>query len=79
MATNSTTKKSCFAKKLMNIEAWRWKVLSSRGIFRFKWKRLNAMKFSFFHDIYFKIVSIFEAIFLVSTLCFFFLCCGCHF
>lgn len=27
----------------------------------------------------FKIVSVFEGVVLVSALCFFFLCCGCHF
>jgi hypothetical protein len=27
----------------------------------------------------FKIISVLEAIVLVITLCFFFLCCGCHF
>ncbi|KAL2930732.1 Transient receptor potential cation channel subfamily V member 2 [Bienertia sinuspersici] len=61
----------------MSKEAWRWRVLSSG--FRFRWKRLNMIKFSFFNDVYFKIISAFEAVFIVSSLCFFFLCCGCHF
>lgn len=75
--TNSATKKKWSAKRLMSKEAWRWRVLSSG--FRFPWKRLHMIKLSFLHDFLFKIVSTFEAIFLVSSLCFFFLCCGCHF
>ncbi|KAK9706933.1 hypothetical protein RND81_07G161800 [Saponaria officinalis] len=78
-ATNSTTKKSWFVRKLMNKEAWRWRLLSNGGILKIKWKRINMIKLSVFHDIYFKIISTFEAVFLVSTLCLFFLCCGCHF
>ncbi|WOG84998.1 hypothetical protein DCAR_0104184 [Daucus carota subsp. sativus] len=33
----------------------------------------------FVNDVLFKIVSVFEGVVLVSTLCIFFLCCGCHF
>ncbi|KAK8642005.1 hypothetical protein V6N13_011369 [Hibiscus sabdariffa] len=61
-------------KRLMKKEAWRWKLLGSA----FKWKRLN-IKLSFIDDVRFKIVSVLEAIYLVATLCFFYLCCGCHF
>ncbi|XP_057536574.1 uncharacterized protein LOC130814503 [Amaranthus tricolor] len=77
MATSPETKKSWFVKRLMTKEAWRWRVLSSG--FRFKWKKLNKFKFSFLQDLLFKFVSVFEAIFLVSSLCFFYLCCGCQF
>ncbi|KAI6703463.1 hypothetical protein NL676_012599 [Syzygium grande] len=44
----------------------------------FRWKRVN-IQLSFFDDVVFKLVSILEAIVLVSTLCFFYLFCGCHF
>ncbi|KAL5997505.1 hypothetical protein ACLOJK_008435 [Asimina triloba] len=43
-----------------------------------KWKRLE-FQLSLLDDVLFKVVSVFEAIVLVSTLCFFYLCCGCHF
>ncbi|GLU22703.1 hypothetical protein SLE2022_387590 [Rubroshorea leprosula] len=42
----------------------------------FKGKRLHL---SFMDDVLFRIVSVFEAIVLVVALCFFYLCCGCHF
>nr|DAD33832.1 TPA_asm: hypothetical protein HUJ06_012683 [Nelumbo nucifera] len=54
--------------------SWPWRFRSSG----FRWKRLD-FHLSFFDDVLFKILSVFEAIFLVSTLCFFYLCCGCHF
>ncbi|KAI6703458.1 hypothetical protein NL676_012594 [Syzygium grande] len=44
----------------------------------FRWKRVN-IQLSFFDDVVFKLVSVLEAIVLVSTLCFFYLFCGCHF
>ncbi|KAJ9153202.1 hypothetical protein P3X46_026667 [Hevea brasiliensis] len=52
---------------------WRWRFLGSA----FKWKRIH-FQLSFVDDVLFKIVSVFEAIVLVATLCFFYLCCGCH-
>ncbi|KAJ9135892.1 hypothetical protein P3X46_033017 [Hevea brasiliensis] len=52
---------------------WRWRFLGSA----FKWKRKH-FQLSFVDDVLFKIVSVFEAIVLVATLCFFYLCCGCH-
>ncbi|CAA3000896.1 AF211538_1Avr9 Cf-9 rapidly elicited 180, partial [Olea europaea subsp. europaea] len=55
--------------------ASRWKFKSSTGL---RWKRRFSLHLWFVDDILFKIVSIFEAIILVATLCFFFLCCGCH-
>ncbi|KAL9452229.1 hypothetical protein AB3S75_008090 [Citrus x aurantiifolia] len=58
-------------KRLIKRESLRWKFLG-------KWKRLN-LQISFFDDVLFKIVSVFEAVVLVATACFFFLCCGCHF
>ncbi|KAF8031099.1 hypothetical protein BT93_D0327 [Corymbia citriodora subsp. variegata] len=44
----------------------------------FRWKRVN-IQLSFFDDVVFKLVSVLEAIVLVSTLGFFYLFCGCHF
>ncbi|KAK4347345.1 hypothetical protein RND71_033684 [Anisodus tanguticus] len=55
---------------------WRFKNLSS-GL-RWKSKRLYKLRHWFVDCFLFKIVSVFEAIFLVSTLAFFYLCCGCH-
>ncbi|KAK4361310.1 hypothetical protein RND71_020262 [Anisodus tanguticus] len=55
---------------------WRFKNLSS-GL-RWKSKRLYKLLHWFVDCFLFKIVSVFEAIFLVSTLAFFYLCCGCH-
>ncbi|OMO78564.1 hypothetical protein COLO4_24713 [Corchorus olitorius] len=61
-------------KRLIKKESWRWKILGSG----FKWKRLN-IQLSFIDDVLFRIASVLEAIYLVATLCFFYLCCGCHF
>ncbi|OIT28759.1 PREDICTED: uncharacterized protein LOC109212246 [Nicotiana attenuata] len=55
---------------------WRFKNLSS-GL-RWKSKRLYKLRYWIVDCLLFKIVSVFEAIFLVSTLAFFYLCCGCH-
>ncbi|KAI3466809.1 hypothetical protein Pfo_023472 [Paulownia fortunei] len=55
--------------------AWRWKLKSSTG---FRWKRRFNLHLWLVDSFLFKIVSVFEAIVLVSRLCFFFLCCGCH-
>ncbi|KAL7211473.1 hypothetical protein ACSBR2_014355 [Camellia fascicularis] len=52
---------------------WWWRLRSSG----FRWKRLRFQLW-FVDGFLFKIVSVFEAIFLVATLCFFYLCCGCH-
>ncbi|PSS02944.1 Poly(A) polymerase catalytic subunit like [Actinidia chinensis var. chinensis] len=43
----------------------------------FRWKKLSFRNW-FVDGFLFKIVSLFEAVFLVGTLCFFYLCCGCH-
>nr|POE95296.1 hypothetical protein CFP56_05656 [Quercus suber] len=43
----------------------------------FKWKRLD-FQMAIVDGVVFKIVSVVEAVVLVSTLCFFYLCCGCH-
>ena len=61
-------------KKMMSKELWPW---------RFSWLfRRNPIDFQMFHflvdNVFFKIVSVVEAIVLVSTLCFFLLCCGGH-
>ncbi|WCJ27372.1 hypothetical protein M5689_009120 [Euphorbia peplus] len=65
--------KMWFNRKLKVKDAsWRYKLNI------FKWKRLN-LNMSFLDTLVFKIMSVFEAIVLVGTLSFFFLCCGCHF
>ncbi|TYH48106.1 hypothetical protein ES332_D10G045600v1 [Gossypium tomentosum] len=71
------TKRWMLFKRLMKKELWRWKFLGSA----FKWKNMPSLNIhlSFIDDVLFKIASVLEAIFLVSTLCFFYLCCGCHF
>ncbi|CAN4082060.1 unnamed protein product [Withania somnifera] len=55
---------------------WRFKNMSF-GL-RWKSKRLYKLRYWIVDCFLFKIVSVFEAIFLVSTLAFFYLCCGCH-
>ncbi|KAL9391686.1 hypothetical protein Peur_015606 [Populus x canadensis] len=63
-------------KRLKMKESWRWRLRFL--VSAFKWKRLN-IQLSLLDDLLFKIISVLEAIVLVITLCFFFLCCGCHF
>jgi len=60
-------------KEALRLKFW-WKSSSSV----FKWNRLT-LPVSFIEDVVFKVVSAFEAIVLVLTLCFFYLCCGCSF
>ncbi|XP_051135999.1 uncharacterized protein LOC127254769 [Andrographis paniculata] len=45
----------------------------------FRWKRRFSLRHWLIDTCLFKIVSILEAVVLVSRLCFFFLCCGCKF
>ncbi|KAF5954828.1 hypothetical protein HYC85_007684 [Camellia sinensis] len=61
--------------KKVKKELWPWSLSD------FKWKKphFQLQKISIVDDLLFRILSVFEAIVLVSTLCFFFLCCGCHF
>lgn len=66
-------KKRWFFKRLRK-ESLRWKFLWPA----FKLKRLT-LPVSFVNDVVFKVVSAFEAIVLVLTVCFFYLCCGCSF
>jgi hypothetical protein len=63
-----------FFKRLRR-ETWRWNLVGTA----FKWRRMNLLQMSFLDDMIFRILSVFEAIVLVATLCFFYLCCGCHF
>ena len=57
-------------------DSWsvRWKYLGSA----FKFKPLN-LQLSFYDDVVFKIVSVFEAIVLALSIGFFYLFCGCSF
>ncbi|CAM8988246.1 unnamed protein product [Rhodiola kirilowii] len=56
---------------------WKSIILSTSSSFR--WKRVKTIHHSFFDNVVFKIMSVCEGVVLVSTVCFFFLCCGCHF
>ncbi|KAL5125783.1 hypothetical protein HKD37_02G005935 [Glycine soja] len=44
----------------------------------FRWKRLD-LQTTIMDTVVFKVLYAAEAVVLVSTLCFFYLCCGCHF
>ncbi|XP_013607821.1 PREDICTED: uncharacterized protein LOC106314503 [Brassica oleracea var. oleracea] len=64
-------------------ERTRLKFLGLGGDFQGKinfrgWKRLN-LKLSFLDSLRFRMLSIIEAMVVVSKLAFFFLCCGCKF
>ncbi|KAL1567467.1 hypothetical protein AAHA92_02943 [Salvia divinorum] len=72
---------SLFFKRLKTKDSsrsWRRKSKSSTG-FRWKRKLSFSLRVWFVDNVLFKIVSIFEAAVLVTKLCFFYLCCGCHF
>ncbi|KAG5029220.1 hypothetical protein AAZX31_05G119100 [Glycine max] len=69
-------KRSSWFSKRLKRESQRWKYL---GAAIFKWKSLSSFPVSFFNHVAFKILSLFEAIFLVLTACFFYLMCGCRF
>ncbi|KAF3444994.1 hypothetical protein FNV43_RR14687 [Rhamnella rubrinervis] len=58
--------------KRVSKELWPWKF----SVFR--WKRREFQP-NIVDDVVFKILYVVEAVVLVSTLCFFYLCCGCHF
>lgn len=66
-------KKKTWSLKKMSKELWPW---------RFSLFRRSPIDFQMIHflidNVFFKIVSVVEAIVLVSTLCFFLLCCGGH-
>ncbi|XP_076897224.1 uncharacterized protein LOC143550471 [Bidens hawaiensis] len=51
-----------------------WKKLRSP-----EWKTKFNVRQWFMDHVLFKILSVCEAVVLVSTLCFFYLCCGCQF
>ncbi|KAJ1383129.1 hypothetical protein SESBI_43661 [Sesbania bispinosa] len=66
----------------MEKTSWSFKRLSKelwpRRFSSFRWKRLH-LHTTIMDTVVFKIVSVVEGVVLVSTLCFFYLCCGCHF
>ncbi|KAG6642188.1 hypothetical protein CIPAW_09G126200 [Carya illinoinensis] len=71
--------KTLISFKKLRAETLRWKFFFGSSFkSAFRWKRLN-LKLSFVDDLLFRIASVFEAIVLVARLCFFYLCCGCHF
>ncbi|XVE72359.1 hypothetical protein DITRI_Ditri11bG0033200 [Diplodiscus trichospermus] len=66
-------KKSWSLKKVVGKESfWPWKLSSA-----FKWKPLD-FQMKIVDNLVFRVLYVVEAIVLVSTLCFFYLCCGCH-
>ncbi|XP_015880074.2 uncharacterized protein LOC107416129 [Ziziphus jujuba] len=66
-------KKKPWSLKKVSKELWPWRFSAI-----FKWKRDDS-QLNIIDGVVFKILSVVEAVVLVSTLCFFFLCCGCHF
>ncbi|KAG6387096.1 hypothetical protein SASPL_152279 [Salvia splendens] len=73
---------SLFYKRLKTKDSsrsWRRKSKSSSTGFRWKRKFSFSLRVWFVDNVLFKIVSIFEAGVLVTKLCFFYFCCGCHF
>ncbi|ESW30935.1 hypothetical protein PHAVU_002G194700 [Phaseolus vulgaris] len=66
-------KKRSFLKRLKG-ESMRWNYLRAA----FNWKRLSSPA-SFFNNVAFKILSLFEAVFLILIAAFFYLMCGCRF
>ncbi|GKV15592.1 hypothetical protein SLEP1_g26369 [Rubroshorea leprosula] len=57
---------------LLKVERlWRWK---TSGL---KWKRVD-FQVAIMDNLVFRVLYVVEAVVVVSTLCFFFLCCGCH-
>ncbi|XP_031407162.1 uncharacterized protein LOC116215555 [Punica granatum] len=68
-------KRWALLKRLRKETAMKWKLLGA-----FRWKRMtSSIRVSLFDNVLFKILSVFEAIVLVSTVCCFYLCFGCHF
>ncbi|KAK7387023.1 hypothetical protein VNO78_27481 [Psophocarpus tetragonolobus] len=67
--------------------SWSFKKLSkellsgkfSSSSFCVKPKRLHIHTTTIVDTVVFKIVSVVEGVVIVSTLCVFYLCCGCHF
>ncbi|KAL1202102.1 hypothetical protein V5N11_015042 [Cardamine amara subsp. amara] len=43
-----------------------------------KWMRVEILQTEIVDGVVFKVMYVVEAFVLVSTLCFFYLCCGCH-
>ncbi|KAF5811304.1 hypothetical protein HanRHA438_Chr04g0189571 [Helianthus annuus] len=52
-----------------------WKRFGTPGL---RWKTKFNIRQWFVDRVLFKILSVFEAVVMVSTLCFFYLFCGCH-
>ncbi|XP_050936489.1 uncharacterized protein LOC127144488 [Cucumis melo] len=73
-SNNNATRWTIFKRSLRK-ESRKMKLLGSG----FKWKRLTNFQISFLDNFLFKIVSMLEGVVLGTTLCFFFLCFGCHF
>ncbi|KAJ0244937.1 Transmembrane protein [Hirschfeldia incana] len=44
----------------------------------FKWKRVDILHTEIVDGVVYNVMYVVEGVVLVSTLCFFYLCCGCH-
>ncbi|CAH2038751.1 unnamed protein product [Thlaspi arvense] len=51
---------------------------SSSSTSSFKWKPVEILQTEIVDGVVFKVMYVVEAVVVVSTLCFFYLCCGCH-
>jgi hypothetical protein len=65
--------KKLWSLKKVGKEQWPRRLFSA-----FRWKRLDFQT-TVIDGVVFKMLSVVEGVVLVSTLCFFYLCCGCHF
>ncbi|ESW18327.1 hypothetical protein PHAVU_006G031600 [Phaseolus vulgaris] len=65
-------KGTCWSFKKLSKELWPRRLSSS-----FRGKRLHIHT-TIVDNVVYKIVSIVEGVVIVSTLCVFYLCCGCH-
>lgn len=67
-------KRWALLKRLRKGATMKWKLPGA-----LRWKKMaTSIRVSIFDSLLFKIISVLEAIALVSTLCFFYFCCGCH-
>ncbi len=64
--------KKLWSMKTVSKEQWPRRLFTT-----FRWKRLDFQTIVI-KGVVFKMLSVVEAVVLVSTLCFFYLCCGCN-
>ncbi|KAL2322525.1 hypothetical protein Fmac_026904 [Flemingia macrophylla] len=74
---NNTATRWSFKK--LGKEMWPRRKFSSPTSSFFPKRRPHLLKTTLVDTVVFKIVSVVEGVVIVSTLCVFYLCCGCHF